>query len=105
MWIISIIVIPVSLLPLYFGFQIKNRQRIDLIHSYHHKSVKQEDIPQYTALMGTGMYCIGAGCLLYGIAALVSTSALISLIMPVGIVIGFAIMHKAQKKYNGCWFS
>ncbi len=105
MWILSLIVIPISLLTFYFGFQIKEKQRISFIHDYHWKNVKEQDYKTYTALMGIGQYSIGFGCLLAGFLGFFFSSIIIIIPLFIGMILGFIIMHKAQRKYNGGWFS
>ncbi len=105
MYLFSLIVIPVSLLAFYFGFQIKNKQRITLIHDYHWKNVKEQDIKPYTSLMGMGQYSIGIGCLTSGVLGLFVSSIVTIIPIFLGIIIGFIIMYKAQKKYNSGMFS
>lgn len=50
-----IIMSVVGLLFIYLGFMIWKKEKISLIHSYHHKKVKKCDKKDYTALMGIGM--------------------------------------------------
>ncbi len=105
MWLLSLILIPVSILTFYLGFQIKIKQRVTLIHDYHWKNVKEQDIKPYTSLMGIGQYTIGIGCLISGVLGLFLSSIVIILPLFLGIAIGFIIMYKAQKKYNSGMFS
>ncbi len=100
MWIVALILISVGLLVICLGFQIKNKQKITLIHDYHWKNVKNEDIKSYTSLFGIGQYTIGISFLISGILGLLNSSMLVILPAFLGIVIGFVIMYKAQKKYN-----
>ncbi len=104
MWLFSLIVIPVSLLAFYFGYQIKSKQRISLIHDYHWKNVKDQDIKPYTSFMGIGQYAIAIGCLTSGVLGLFFSTIIIILPVFLGIIIGFIIMYKAQKKYNSGMF-
>ncbi len=100
MWLFSIIIIPVGLLALYFGFKIKNKPQTTLIHDYPWKKIKDKDIKPYASLMGIGQCIVGIGCLLSGILGLFFSSIIIILPLFLGMTIGFTIMYKAQKKYN-----
>ena len=100
MYIFSLIVLPISILTIYLGFQIKTKQRIELINDYHYKNVKNESIKPYTSLMGIGQYLIGIGCMISGILGLFSTSITVILPIVLGLVMGFIITYKAQSKYN-----
>ncbi len=100
MWLLSVIVLPVSLVGLYLGFQIKNKQRIKLIHDYHWENVKEHDILPYTSLMGIGQYIIGIGLLISSILGFMFSSVIIMIPMFLGLILGFIVMYVAQKKYN-----
>ena len=51
--------------------------------------------------MGLSLIAIGAGCLVTGIVACMFEEPLGWIALPVGFVAGFALIWKAQKKYNG----
>ena len=96
--------IAVGLLCIVLGFLIWKREKINFLHDYHYRNVKEEDIPAYTRLMGIGMILIGSGVVVTGILNLFYFRFWwIGLL--VGTVLGVIIMNKAQKKYNGSWFS
>ena len=96
--------IAVGLVCIVLGFLIWKREKINFLHDYHYRNVKEEDIPSYTRLMGIGMILIGAGVVVTGILNLFYFRFWwIGLL--VGTVFGVIIMNKAQKKYNGSWFS
>ena len=84
-----------------FGWLLWKKQRIDLVNAWHTRHVKKEDVPAYTKLMGLSLIAIGAGCLVTGIVACMFEENLGWLALPVGFVAGFALIWKAQKKYNG----
>lgn len=93
----------VGLLCIIFGLLLWKKQTISLLHDYHYKNVKKEDIPAYTKKMGIGLISVGAGVLITGIINLFQKS-IWWLPMVIGFVLGVAVMGKAQKKYNGSWF-
>ena len=103
--IIGVIVdFAVGLLCIILGLMLWKKQKISLIHSYHYKNVKKEDVPAYTRLMGIGLILIGVGICITGVLNLLYSS-LWWIPLLAGFVMGFIIMNKSQKKYNGSWFS
>ncbi len=86
------------------GFLIWKKQKLSLLHDYHYQNVKKEDIPAYTGQMGAGMIVLGAGIAAAGIFELASSSFW-WIPLAAGIVIGLIVMYRAQKKYNGSFFS
>ena len=96
----SIIDLAVGLTCIILGLLIWKKQKISILHSYHYKNVKQEDIPAYTRLMGIGNIIIGAGICLTGLLNIACPKAW-WIPMVGGFVVGFIIIYKAQKKYNG----
>ena len=96
----SIIDFAVGLTCIILGLLIWKKQKISILHSYHYKNVKQEDIPAYTRLMGIGNIIIGAGICLTGLLNIACPKAW-WIPMVGGFVVGFIIIYKVQKKYNG----
>ena len=74
-----------------------------VLHSYHYKNVKEEDLPAYCRLAGVAQILMGAGIVGAGVLNLLS-SALWWIPFVAGFVVGFAIFCYAQKKYNGSIF-
>ena len=99
-----IINLAVGLLLIILGVLIRSKQKVSLLHDYHYKNVKQEDLPAYTRLMGTGLIVMGTGISITGLFNLFD-SPLWWIPLSGGIAGGFIVMNKAQKKYNGSWFS
>lgn len=94
----------ISALFFVLGFLLWKKQRISLIHDYHYKHVKKSDVPAYTRLMGIALLLMGAGCFIAGIILPFAPEySCIPLVL--GIVMGTLVMNKAQKTYNGSWFS
>ena len=96
-----IVLLGVGILFFVFGWLLWKKQRIDLVNAWHTRHVKKEDVPAYTRLMGFSLIAIGAGCIVTGVVACVFEENLGWLALPVGFVVGFALIRKAQKKYNG----
>lgn len=89
---------------LIFGLILVIWKKIELLHSYHWKNVKDDDKKIYCINMGASMIFMGAACL---------AGALINAFMQAhwgwisfgaGLVIGFAYMWFVQRKYNGGFF-
>ena len=103
--IVGVIVeLAVGLLCIVLGLVIWLKRKVSLVHTYHYKNVKQEDLPAYTRLLGIGLILIGVGICVTGLLNLFE-SAFWWIPMAVGFVAGFIVMSIAQKKYNGSWFS
>lgn len=96
-----IILLGVGILCFVFGWLLWKKQNISLVNEWHTRNVKKSDIPAYTKLMGFALLAIGAGCVLTGIIALGFEKPLGWIALPVGFLAGFALIFKAQKKYNG----
>ena len=86
------------------GFLIWKKQKLSLLHDYHYQNVKKEDVYAYTRQIGAGMIVLGAGIAAAGIIELASSSFW-WIPLAAGIVIGLLVMYRAQKKYNGSFFS
>ena len=94
----------VGALCIILGRIIWKKKKVSLLHDYHYKNVSNEDIPAYTRLIGIGLILIGAGICTTGVLNLFE-SPLWWLPMLIGFAAGILVMNKAQKKYNGSWFS
>ena len=99
-----VLYIGVGGLLIVLGLLIWKKQKLSILHDYHYKNVKEEDVPAYTGQIGIGLSLIGAGICLTGVLDLLRSSFW-WLPMLAGFVLGIIVMHKAQKKYNGSWFS
>ena len=82
------------------GILLWKKQRITILHDYHYKHVKKDDIPAYTRQMGIGLIIIGAGIIITGLLNL-AYSALWWIPLLTGFVIGSVAIYRTQKKYNG----
>ena len=90
----------VGLLCIVLGVLLWKKQMISILHDYHHRHVKQKDIPAYTKQIGIGLILVGAGILITGVLNLFY-SAYWWVALVAGFVSGLIVMYKAQKKYNG----
>ena len=95
----------VGLLCIALGLIVWKKQKITLVHDYHHRHVKKEDVPAYTRLIGIGLIVMGVGILICGAVNWFTDSSWGFAPLAAGFAFGFWLMHKAQKTYNGSWFS
>lgn len=82
------------------GLGILNRKgNISTIHSYHRKRVKEEDIPAYGKVVGTGTLIIGLSCLLSAVVSFWNKEIgeFLTLLF---FIIGFGFILYGQFKYN-----
>ena len=96
-----IVFLGVGILFLVLGAVLWKKQRIDLVNAWHTRHVKKEDVAAYTKLIGLSLIAIGVGCVITGVVACIFENNLGWIALPVGFVVGFALIWKAQKKYNG----
>ena len=99
-----IVLFAVGALCVVLGLILWKKQKISLVHDYQRKNVSEEDAPAYCRMMGISMIVIGVAIALDGVANLFYRESLGYTALAVGILGGLAIMHRAQKQYNGGWF-
>ena len=73
---------------------------ISLIHSYHRKRVKQEDIMPFGQKMGIGNIIIGISIVIAGIFLFFNYDNISNSIVIIGLIIGSIIIIYAMFKYN-----
>ena len=80
---------------------------ISLLHSYHRKRVKPEDVIPFGKRIGLGTVIVGSAVSVCGglsLTAYLSEKSFFSFIgygiLVVGMVVGFCIIFLAMKKYN-----
>ncbi len=98
-----IIDLAVGVLFIILGLLIWKKRKISLLHDYHYKNVKEQDVPAYARLMGISLIVMGAGISLTGVLSLFESSVWWIPLFG-GIAAGLIVMNKAQKTYNGSWF-
>ena len=96
-----IVLLGVGILFLALGTVLWKKRKISLVHEYHIRNVREEDVPAYTRLMGLGLIAIGAGCVLTGVAAFWLEKPVGWIGLPLGFLIGITLILRAQWKYNG----
>lgn len=76
-----------------------------IIHSYHRKNVKEKDKMAYARDVSKGLYIMAASMVLSCIFMYFQYMCLFGTSLFAGMGIGAVHISKAQKKYNGGWFS
>ena len=85
------------------GLLIWLKKMLKLLHAYHYKKVKEEDVPAYARMVGIALVLVGAGIAVTGVLDLFRVDLWwVSLV--VGIGAGIILLIVAQKKYNGSIF-
>ena len=73
---------------------------ISLLHSYHRKRVKKEDIIPFGKKVGIGSIIIGITIIMAGVFAILNYPNISNIILIIGLVIGFVLIFYAMFKYN-----
>lgn len=100
-----IINMPIGILAVVFGLLIWKKQKVSLIHSYHYKNAKQENVASYTRLIGIGMVLIGSSICMTGLINFIFKTGWGWIVFFIGFISGLMKINKAQKTYNDTWFS
>ena len=66
---IGILFVLLGLIFIWLGWQIREKQRMDLIISYHCDKVSEDNKRAYCTLSGTGILIMGTGFILSGICS------------------------------------
>ena len=84
------------------------RGNISTLHSYHRHRVTEENRPAFGKLVGLGTIIIGASVTIFGVvSAFIVESAspaiitVCTVMLFIGMAVGFGITFYALKKYNG----
>ena len=72
---------------------------ISTIHSYNRRKVKEEDVPKYGKVVGTGTLIIGVSLVIGYIVAFWSEAIMVFIILP-AVVVGLGFLLYGQFKYN-----
>ncbi|MCH4886268.1 DUF3784 domain-containing protein [Acidaminobacter sp. JC074] len=86
------------------GWMTWKKEKIELIHSYHHTKVSEENKAPYTKGMGIALIIMGIGMILTGISDSVTGSSYSWIYFVVSIIVGLFMIYRVQKKYNGGLF-
>ena len=72
---------------------------ISTIHSYNRRKVKEEDIPKYGKVVGTGTLIMGMSCILEFIVSFWSKEIMGLITLP-AFIVGLGFILYGQFKYN-----
>lgn len=93
-------------LLIYIGL-LNVKGNVSMLHSYHIKRVKEEDILPFGKAIGTGMFIIGGGIIAYSAVAIISDiikSEILFIAANVGLVVAMVVsvivIFRALFKYN-----
>lgn len=100
----NIITLFVGLLLLAMGYFIGIRQKINLVHSYHHKNVAQADKPAFCRRVGLGNAIIGAAILCVPVLRPVVGVTVALGLAGVAAVMAGALVISTIIRYNGSLF-
>ena len=80
---------------------------VSMLHSYHRKRVKEEDIRPFGRLVGIGMMVVGAAITVAGVLSMIAyktenkTLDVVGyVIIGIGLAVGLGFAFYAMKKYN-----
>ena len=82
------------------GWLVWQKEKINLIHSYHYERVTEEDKKPYTAIMGKGTIVIGLGIIYTGTIDFITQTGWGWIVFGICFVIGLGCMIYAGLKYN-----
>lgn len=104
MWfgIILTALIGIALYALSFAIY---KGKLEYIHEYHWKNIKEEERQIYGRRIARGLRQMGTGILCSIIFQIRGEPLFAVAFQFYGIFIGFIILHRAQKEHNGGWFS
>ena len=94
----------IGLLVIYMAYQTGWRGEAGLLHRYHTKNVKPENMPAFARRMGQGLMAAGAGCMVMPYLNLLSGGEIgyvAGLVLMIGgVVFCIAVLYR----YNGSVF-
>ena len=73
---------------------------ISMLHSYHRKRVKKEDVIPFGKKVGIGIIIIGITIILAGVFTILNYSHISNVVLSIGITMGITIIFYAMFKYN-----
>lgn len=72
---------------------------ISTIHSYNRRKVKEDDVPKYGKVVGTGTLVIGISCIVAFIVSFWS-ELLMDMVLLISVIVGLGFILYGQFKYN-----
>ena len=98
--------IVVGLMCIVIGI-LNTKGNVSMLHSYHRKRVKEEDVIPFGKLVGLGMIVIGAAVIAGGVLSMVAINTenkawdIVSyVVIGIGLAVGLGFAFYAMKKYN-----
>ena len=73
---------------------------ISMLHSYHRKRVKEEDVLPFGKRVGIGSIIIGISIIAAGILTILNYTNISNVIIAIALIIGSIIIFHAMFKYN-----
>ena len=73
---------------------------ISLLHSYHRKRVKKDDIIPFGKKIGIGSIIIGITIIITGSLTILNYTTISNITLIIGLIIGLIIIFYAMFKYN-----
>ena len=74
--------------------------KISLLHSYHRKRVKEEDVIPFGKKVGIGSIIIGITIIIAGTFSILNYTYISNVILGIGLIIGCILIFYAMLKYN-----
>ena len=98
--------IVVGLMCIIIGI-LNTKGNVSMLHSYHRKRVREEDIIPFGKLVGLGMIIVGAAVIVGGVLSMVAIKTenkiwdIVSyVVIGIGLAVGLGFAFYAMKKYN-----
>ena len=79
---------------------LNTKGNVSMLHSYHIKNVKKEDLIPFGKKVGTGSIIIGVSIILAGILSILNYAVIGNVVIGIGLAVGLLIIFYAMFKYN-----
>ena len=90
----------VGLVCVVLGLLIWKKQKIDLLHHYHHDKVSEENKPAFCKRTGLGVLLMGAGILISAVVLALTESLWSFMCFGLGFAAGVILLPGAGQTYN-----
>lgn len=101
---VFIVLLIIGLLLLLMGLFLYRDEKIDFIHSYHHKNVAEKDKGRFCRRIGVGLGIAGLGVMAWGFVNYFAKVDWGVAFMIIGLVAGLWLIIGTVKKFNGTVF-
>ena len=82
------------------GYFLWKKEKISLLHSYHHDNVSPENKKVFCKLTGIAVTIIGTSMLLTAVALAITETLWAFLAFAIGFTVGLGLLIYAENKYN-----